>query len=176
MSFEYIFYYETNKTFCNLIFFFTPQAVMLSVDLAAVWFMGQEEPSVLGREGHVGLLSVWDPAWTCFSYLLRRIQHCTNTETVGCHFSLALSPPQSLQSLCVLLQGHSLITLFLPGCDGQVVFSDVLTSQPLFPSCGEVAYLGVLWGNVQIFSFPLKPTSPALGVFSVWLRLGQSWE
>lgn len=57
-------------------------------------------------------------------------------------FQLGIVPSTiSSESLCVL-QGHSLITLFLPGCDGRVAFSDVPTSQPLFPSCGGSCIFG----------------------------------
>lgn len=36
-------------------FFFSPQGAMSSGGLATVWFMGKEEPRVLGREGCVNL-------------------------------------------------------------------------------------------------------------------------
>lgn len=115
--------------------------------------MGEKEPTVLGREGHVNLGSLLSGI-QCGCVSLTSSDEYGTTETLKPLAVISAwhcPPPQSFQSLFVLLRGHSLTTLFFPCCEGQVAVSDVRTSQLLFLfmagselSCGEVAYLGAL--------------------------------
>lgn len=158
-------HYETNKQNLQFDFFFSSQGAMSSGGLATVWFMGKEEPRVLGREGCVNLgspLSGIQPgrllppqmnvvqtlkesalvsAWHCPRYNLLKVHLCCSR--------VALWPLCSFRPLKA-----SSLFLWLPP-PRYCFWSLRDLNCVLWRSC----IFGALWGNIQIFSFALKPMS-----------------
>lgn len=95
-------------------------------------------------------LCVWDQGWKHFLLPSQMNKwHCTSVKRAVCHMNLALSPPQSLESLFVVPWDESLTTLFFPFPKRPDSFlSNAPSSQVLF--LFTVGADLVLWRNCII--------------------------
>lgn len=160
---------QTNKTFCSLNFFFSSRCNVIRGPGNCLIY-GQRRASCPWQRGMCkpGLPSVWDPAWKSLTssdecgtvqtpkeLAVVSAWHCPRYNLLKVHLCCSRVALWPLCSFCPL-KASSLFLLLPPPryCFWSLRdLNCVLWRSRIF---------GALWGNVQIFSFALKPM-PDLG-------------